>query len=138
MFKLFLSFLCSVASLTTQHKLDFRKACVNGDFDSVCKLTVKCAFAREDLNQGLRLSASFARINIMRWLLDNGADDTNEALVHAASQNQMFACRFLLSDDRHPNCATSIDQAIRVAGKMGCTDAEWMLLMHKVQEGRKE
>ena len=83
----------------------------------------------EDLNleSALTLSASYSRIQAMRYLISMGARDTDTALMAASVRNKIEAVQFLISEERCKVPATDLVSAMRAAGSSGTAEAEWLL-----------
>ena len=114
-------------AMTPAHTLDLRRAATNGNFPAVKRILSTVALELLDLNQALRLSAGFCRVDIMAYLIDHGATDMDGALYQAACQNKIQAARFLISEEReHP--ATDFDLAIMGAGNHLAIETEFFLL----------
>ena len=113
--------------LTPLYTLDLRRAATNGNFPAVKKILSTVALELLDLDQALRLSAGFCRIDIMAYLIEHGATDLDGALYQAACQNKIQAARFLISEEReYP--ATDFDLAIMGAGNHMAIETEFFLV----------
>ena len=114
-------------SMTPLYTLDLRRAATNGNFPAVKKILSTVALELLDLDQALRLSAGFCRIDIMAYLIEHGATDLDGALYQAACQNKIQAARFLISEERE-NPATDFDLAIMGAGNHMAIETEFFLV----------
>ena len=113
--------------MTPAYTLDLRRAATNGNFPAVKQILATVALELLDLDQALRLSAGFCRVDIMAYLIEHGATDMDGALYQAACQNKIQAARFLISEERE-NPATDFDLAIKGAGNHLAVETEFFLL----------
>lgn len=107
-----------------------------GNVRAVQRLVTEAPFEKIDLDSALAYAAGGSHTPVMTLLVKVGASDLDRALVQAAMRNQVMACRWLISEERHKP-ARNFDAALVAAAATGADDAEWFLLSKQRQAQRK-
>ena len=119
--------MCHGPNRPKKHVTDLRRAAINGNLQNLRSILTSAAAQHVDLDQLLRLSAGFGHLDVMECLIQNGAEDLDSALCQAAAQNQLHACKYLISKER-VNPAVDLDLAVFCAAKHGCVETEFFLV----------
>jgi len=103
-----------------------------GDVRAVRRIILESPLATIDLNAALACASKRSHVRVMAFLVDTGATDLDRALVQAAMRNQMMACRWLISEERHTP-AKELQAAQMAAAATDSSDAEWLLLSKRLE-----
>lgn len=101
----------------------------NGDMGQLTNIVQSVGSQTLNLEPAFHEASSHGRINAMKYLIAQGADDFNGALVRASINNQIRAVRYLVEHDQ-----SVVDLDLRLArlaaGSAGATEAEFMIVTH--------
>lgn len=106
-----------------------KAAARNGDMGQLTNIVQSVGSQTLNLEPAFHEASSHGRINAMKYLIAQGADDFNGALLRASIHNQIRAVRYLVEHDQDV-----VDLDLRLArlaaGNAGATEAEFMIVTH--------